>query len=243
VGSLGGTAGVDGDAGERGDAHRDQAVNRLELVARWADDLAHEIKNPFHSMVINLELVKRRAGDPDGLVGRAEVVESELHRVHALIDSVLKLVRPWPDSRTADPDSVMDALAPAIQARARLRRLEYAHERGGAPLAMPPGDLAQVVLNLVDNAMDALGEGGRLLIRTGADGSDVRIEVVDDGPGMAVEGDPFEPGTTTRPGRPGLGLAVCRRLVARAGGSVQAGSAAGGGGTAIAVRIPRPGNA
>ncbi|NIP60786.1 MAG: hypothetical protein GWO00_23330, partial [Gemmatimonadetes bacterium] len=56
----------------------------LELVSRWADDLAHEIKNPLHAMVINLELVKRRATGEDAgaLIQRAEVVESELYRVH-----------------------------------------------------------------------------------------------------------------------------------------------------------------
>lgn len=222
---------------------RDQAVNRFELVSRWADDLAHEIKNPFHSMVINLELVKRRAADPEGVGGRAEVVESELHRVHALIDSVLKLVRPWPNTATVDPDAVIDALGPAIRARARLRRIHYAHERGGRRAAMPPGDLAQVVLNLVDNALDALPEEGHLWIRTTADEEGVRIDVVDDGPGLAVEGDPFQPPTTNRDGHAGLGLAVCRRLAERAGGSVQVGLAAGGGGTAIAVHLTRPGNA
>src|SRR5690606_25840506 len=77
------------------DAELEVRANRMDLVARWADDLAHEIKNPLHAMVINLELVKRRAGsgDREPLVDRVEVVEAELHRVHHLVESLLRLVR------------------------------------------------------------------------------------------------------------------------------------------------------
>ena len=221
---------------------RDRDLNRLQLVSRWADDLAHEIKNPFHSMVINLELVKRRAGDdPDGLRERAEVVESELHRVHDLIDSVLRLVRPWPDTRAADADAVFEALDPVIRARAGLRHTEYSHQAGAGRVAIPPGDLALVLLNLVDNAFDALSEGGCITARGSGDEEEARILIIDDGAGLATDEDPFAPGVSTRAGRPGLGLAVCREMVRRAGGSITAGAGEGGSGTTIALMLPRPG--
>lgn len=222
---------------------RDRTVNRLELVSRWADDLAHEIKNPFHSMVINLELVKRRAGDPEELVERAEVVESELRRVHALIDSVLRLVRPWAGAPAAAVDAVFGDLEPALRARARLRHVQVDYEGGAGRVGLTAGDLALVLLNLVDNAMDALPDGGRVTVRCVDAGDAVRIDVTDDGPGLAVDGDPFEPGVTTRADRSGLGLAVCGRLVRQAGGSITAGAAVPGPGTTIALTLPRPGTA
>ena len=220
----------------------DRAVNHLAMVARWSDALAHEIKNPFHAMVINLELVKRRAGDAEGLRERAEVVESELHRVHALIDSVLRLVRPWPATASVDVDAAFEALLPAVRARAALQQLDYEHEPGGAPAAIAPADFALILLNLLDNAMDALPKGGRLRTRSARDDDSVTVRITDDGPGLdALEGDPFAAGTTGREGRPGLGLAVSRQLARDAGGDLVASAPRDGAGAELILTLPRPG--
>lgn len=225
---------------------RERQVNQLELVSRWADDLAHEIKNPLHAMVINLELVKRRATGEDAgaLIQRAEVVESELYRVHALVDSLLRLVRPWPDTTTADVDAVLEGLLPVFQARSRIRRVEYIHRPGGGIARVSPGVLAQVVLNLVDNALDALPEGGRLETRTGGDDGTVRIEVIDSGSGLPRElADRVrEPGVSGRHDRSGLGLAVASRLVGEAGGTLSL-EREGEAGTRAIVALPRSGSA
>src|SRR5687768_15352006 len=74
-------------------------ANKLALVERLADDLAHEIKNPLHSMVINLEVLRRRIArlaetDQGELLRYAGVVGGELDRVTRRIDLLLRLVRP-----------------------------------------------------------------------------------------------------------------------------------------------------
>ncbi|MGK7310738.1 MAG: ATP-binding protein [Candidatus Longimicrobiales bacterium M2_2A_002] len=222
--------------------NRDRARNQLDLLARWTDELAHEIKNPFHAMVINLELVKRRAGDAEGLRERTVVVESELHRVHALVDSVLRLVRPWPKTGTVDVDAAFEALLPAVRARAALHQLDYEHEPGGATAAIAPADFALILLNLLDNAMDALPEAGRLRTRFARDDDTVTVRVTDDGPGLgALDGDPFAAGTTGREDRKGLGLAVSRRLARDAGGDLVASAPRDGDGAALILTLPRPG--
>lgn len=223
-------------AGNAERLHRE--INRFELVSRWADDLAHEIKNPFHAMIINLELVKRRAGDPEGLRDRAEVVESELNRVHGLIDSLLRLVRPWSDAGSVDADAVFETLLPVLRARADLHQIEYRHEPGAGTVVIPPADLVQVIANLTDNAVDALAEGGHVVTRCARGDAMVRIEVADDGPGVpALDADVFAPGVTDKDGRSGLGLTVARRLAEQAGGSLAfvAGSEAPG--TTIALDL------
>lgn len=224
----------------------EQQANRLDLVSRWADDLAHEIKNPLHAMVINLELVKRRAGraDPTSLVERAEVVETELHRVHALVDSLLRLVRPWPDSGTAAVHEVFEALLPVFAARARIRQVEYRHEPGSGIVVMAPGDLAQLLVNLVDNAIEATPDGGRVVTTVEEEEDGLRITVSDTGRGLPA-GTLDELSVRARDAHAGadedagLGLAISHRLVDRAGGSIRLASDADG--TRAVVTIPRTG--
>lgn len=219
----------------------ERQANRLELVSRWADDLAHEIKNPLHAMVINLELVKRRAGgDPEPVIERAEVVEAELHRVHELVDSLLRLVRPWPATTTAAVDKVFAALLPVFAARARIRKVEYHHEPGEGIAAMPPGDLALVLLNLADNAINAAPEGGAVRTSIVLDEGDVRITITDTGTGLTGPAHTLE-SAAPEDGRSGLGLAVSRRLVEHAGGTLRISSADEGGVEAV-FTVPRTGS-
>jgi two-component system, NtrC family, sensor histidine kinase HydH len=222
-------------------------ANRMDLVTRWADDIAHEIKNPIHAMVINLELVKRRAAaaDPEPLIRRAEVVETELHRVHGLVESLLRLVRPWGDRDRADVDAVFNDLLPVLRARAMARKIEFGHQPGGGTVAIAPGLLTMVLLNLVDNAMAATPEGGAVTTACQVAGADMRITVLDTGAGIPdqVAGRAFDIGVTTRPGHAGLGLAIVRRLVDQAGGSITIRPAPGDHGTLATIVLPRVGAA
>jgi signal transduction histidine kinase len=221
----------------------DVRANRMDLVARWADDLAHEIKNPLHAMVINLELVKRRAGsgEPRSLVERIEVVESELHRVHGLVESLLRLVRPWPDRQSADVDQVFQGILPVMEARGRIRKVTLRHRPGGSIVTMAPGLLTLVVLNLVDNAIEASGENDRILTACDTGPDHVRITVRDTGTGLPDRpvDELFEPGVTERSGRAGLGLAIARRLVRDAGGDVTLEAVPGEPGAMATIVLPR----
>lgn len=208
----------------------------MALVARWADDLAHEIKNPFHAMVINLELVKRRAREEgDGLVERTEVVESELHRVHDLVDSLLRLVRPWPDTPRSDAGRILEQLQPVLAARARVRQIDYRHEGGQASMPLAPGELALVILNLVDNALQASPPEGAVTTRCDmADGA-ATLTIRDQGPGLEPG---FQPDAAALSDEDGRGLAVVARLVERAGGTLLFDSS--GTGTVVTVSVPQP---
>jgi signal transduction histidine kinase len=106
-----------------------------------------------------------------------------------------------------------------------------------------PGELNQVWTNLIDNAIDAMGDAGTLQVTARVEGDAVIVEVTDDGPGMTadVRGHAFQPFFTTKPvGKgTGLGLDICRRIVVdRHRGDISIDS--GSGGTTITVRLPRP---
>jgi signal transduction histidine kinase len=112
-----------------------------------------------------------------------------------------------------------------------------------APVSGDAGQLGQVVLNLLQNAIHALGEagrGGRVRVTLSPDAGEVLLSVQDDGGGIAADDVPrvFEPFFTTKPQGQGtgLGLAVTREIVTRHGGRISVESDASG--TRFRVRLP-----
>jgi signal transduction histidine kinase len=221
-------------------------ANRLDLLGRVADDLAHEIKNPLHAIVINLELVRRRVVQQhaEGALERTAVVEEELQRVHDLIDQMLHLLRPGrPEERAFDADSVLRELEPLLVALCRVARARLQLVTGASRLIpMRRAAFKHALLNLVQNGLEAMAPaGGELRIRTTAEGGEFRLRVEDEGCGVTADlaAGIWEPGRTTRAGRAGLGLAVARALVEEAGGrlDLEAGAAAG---ATFIMGIPAP---
>lgn len=149
-------------------------ANKLQLVERLADDLAHEIKNPLHSMVINLEVLRRRidrAGiDQDAdLMRYIGVLSGELERVNQRIDLLLRLARPDRWAETATLNEVLSEMRDLLQLEARHHDVEIHFDLESHPFrtAMPREPLRQVILNLVLAALDLLPRGALLRLRTG----------------------------------------------------------------------------
>lgn len=187
-------------------------ANKLDLLERLADALAHEIKNPLHSMVINLEVLKRRlsrAGDAGADVLRyATVLGEELERVNQRIELLLRLSRPeraGSEETTLDEllDEVMELVS--LEARHREARVEYQRSERMARVRLGRQAARQIILNLVLDALDGLQHGDTLRIVVGEeDGRAV----------MTVTGPPSSEG--------GERLAVAAALAEAVGGRVDA---------------------
>lgn len=144
-------------------------ANKLELLERLADALAHEIKNPLHSMVINLEVLKRRltrAPTEGGDVLRyATVLGEELERVNRRIELLLRLSRP---DRAGPDDTTLNELVEEVlelvnlEARHREARVEYEPGAQLARVRVARQHARQIILNLVLDALDGLEGGGTL---------------------------------------------------------------------------------
>lgn len=227
-------------------------ANRFDLLSRLADDLAHEVKNPLHAAVINLELLKRRVADAnaDRAMERIRLLEDEVALVHRLVDALLQLLRPARGS--ADPvevDAVLDELMLLTDVVAKLNRVRVVYEPvgPGALIAACPGDVRHAVLNLVVNAFEAMRpDGGTLRIHGEREAGEVRLMFQDSGPGTrSADLDQIASHTiSSREEGAGLGIAVARALVEKAGGRLEVGGRDGNGsGAVFLIAIPRAGHA
>jgi two-component system NtrC family sensor kinase len=195
------------------------------------------LNNPLQAVLGHLELITASSALPRGLARDLKLVYREADRAARIVANLLvfagsgKLRR-----RTISINRVVSRvleLRTRAPRAARIERVEVLDAR--APTLR--GDqllLEQALLNVVINAEQAAGEGGRIEVRTGADGDGgVRVWVTDNGPGLpdAVRGRLFEPFFTTRAdhGGTGLGLAIAYGVVQAHGGRIEASSTPGSG--------------
>lgn len=145
-------------------------ANKLELLERTADNLAHEIKNPLHSMVINLEVLKRRivrteSAGTDEMLHYIGVLTSELERVSYRIDLLLHMIRPARATDAVPLTEVLDDLRELLEVEGARRgiRIELAQE-GSARIPVARETARQLILNLAFIALDELQAGAGLRI-------------------------------------------------------------------------------
>lgn len=221
---------------------------KMASVGRLAAGIAHEIGNPLSAITGLVELVESGGLDPEQERELLRRARKETERIHHIIRDLLDFARREP---TEEPDASCD-LVEVIEDAVRLvgpqkdvRHVVFERRfpdtpprvRGAAPR------LAQIVLNLLLNAADAVRGRGtiRIEVRRCDDGDAVELVVEDDGPGISpeVRDHLFEPFVTTKPpGRgTGLGLAVCHTIVSSLGGTIEAGDAPEGG-ARFTVRLP-----
>ncbi len=226
---------------------------RLATLGTLAAGVAHEVNNPLTYVGSNLAYVREELGRLGAEAAARRPLEEALADAGEGVERVRRVVRhlmlqarlgPPGPLQPVDLGAALDACAamagPELRDRARL-------VRGGGPVPPVLGDLprlVQVFLNLLLNAAQAIppGRAGehevRLAARAGEDPRQVVVEVADTGAGIpaAIAGRVWEPFFTTREAERalGLGLAICRGLVADLGGRI-AFAAREGGGTVFTV--------
>jgi two-component system, NtrC family, sensor kinase len=227
---------------------QDQVVRseKLASVGRLSAGVAHEIGNPLAAIRGLLELAREDATEPD-LLNRA-IAETE--RIKRIVRDLLDYARHERDDEPREAGDVATACATAVallepQKDLRAIRLVTSVPAEVPLVSMPQDALTQILLNLLLNAADALGErGGTVTIRVEDAGAEVRLVVEDDGIGFSEEALPqvFEPFFTTKPvgSGTGLGLSVVQTLVHRVSGRVVAENRSEGGARFV-IELPSHG--
>ena len=229
-------------------------AERLSLSGRIVAQVAHEIGTPLHSVAGHLELLRKELpahAITEEAARRLDIIETQLTRVTEIITQLLDVTRrsagdPEPVDVTRLVREAIDLVRPGMAAAGLLFRADLAKEL--APVHGHAGQLQQVILNLLTNAMDATPSGGRVEVatRTLADRGEVVIEVRDSGHGIAPEHrkqifDPFF--STKAPGRgSGLGLFISSQIVRDHKGAIEVESGPGRGST-FRVVLPADGSA
>ncbi|MDI3297917.1 MAG: ATP-binding protein [Bacillota bacterium] len=202
---------------------------------------AHEIRNALSAIRGYLQLLERSANERQEEF--LKLVLHELDRVSDLTSYLIALERPLsPSEQIAEPlqrcvaESVREM---EVQARAGDVQLLFSAPETPLVARHSCDSLRQVMLNLIGNALEAVGPGGHVTVALRSEEGWAVIEVADDGPGIPAGQTEkiFEPFFTTKASGTGLGLSICRRLVLAQGGELRVESVEGEG-ARFFVRLP-----
>lgn len=202
-----------GDAQDRERALSDKLAHeqRLAALGRVAAGVAHEVRNPLAGMKLRLDLMKRAPELSSELREDVDVCLQEIERLDRLVHTILGAARREPNIR----EEV--ALGALVDQRIAGRPVE---REGDATVATDPDLLAQVLDNLLRNALEA-SDDVRVVIAPKDER--VQLSVIDRGPGVPDEkaAELFEPFFTTKSDGTGLGLFISRSLVRAVGGTLE----------------------
>jgi signal transduction histidine kinase len=215
---------------------------RLASLGQMAAGLAHEIRNPLGAIALYASLLEQDLLEQPEPLHTVRKVATAVDGLNRLVTSILEFARPREPSRLAV--SFRRVLAPALATVAPMieqKAIQLRLPQREATVFADAEDLSRALANLLRNAAEAVGTGGRIAVRIrGAGNGAAVIRVEDDGPGIAPEmvESLFEPFATTKHNGTGLGLAIVHQTIEAHGGRIRVGRSRLGG-ARFAVRIGR----
>jgi signal transduction histidine kinase len=199
--------------------------DRLRVMGRVVAGIAHEIRNPLNSIRLTLEVLKRRLRKHNLGEDEVALVTAETERLDKLLTSILVFGADEPGRLYRQP------ILPVLERTMALVKPQVEDHGIAADIIAPPESeatvdsdhLQQAMMNLLLNAIDAAGQGGRIEVAVHQNNGDVEIDVRDSGPGLSSEQQErlFEAFYTTKTSGTGMGLAVTRTLLEKMGAKIR----------------------
>jgi len=200
-------------------------AERLAGVGEEAQRFVEELRGPLQTVSESARRIAESGAEDDRNARLAALVFREVQRVEALLDEQARRVRvSRPRLEMVDLHVMVRESVATIREEAELRgvRLEETHEQALPSILLDPEKIGQVFHNVLQNSIEPLDRGERLVVKTFRSAGQLVVEVATDG--AALGGDLldrlFVPFATRRPGGNGLGLAVARQIVVDHGGEI-----------------------
>lgn len=218
-------------------------ANRMEALGKLAGGVAHDFNNLLGVMILRIELALEALGAGSQIGADLEEALSAGEHARELTDRVLSFGRSQPSEQA--PLDLAQAVADALSLmRPGLMDIDVIFERPPHPVVILGNstEVQQVLINLCQNAKQAMSAGGRLTVTVESNAAELaKVTVVDNGHGIEPEMIPkvFDPYVTTKSATlgTGLGLSIVHRIVSRMNGRVQLESEVGRGCT-VRVELP-----
>ena len=222
----------------------------MVCLGRLAAGVSHEIRNPLGVVFLQVDLLEEELRQPSSASETAIAealaeIKTNLARLDELVQDYLSLVRVAAIQQTpVDLGRLVtqwaQEMTPALAAHGITFQLEVLDQLG--VVALHAHTFRRALLNLVQNAMEAMPQDGTLTLRGRRQGATVPLDVGDTGVGIPPEQTTqiFEPLHTTKPGGTGLGLYIVQEVVAAHGGQVAVQSTVGSG-TTFTITLPLAG--
>ncbi len=214
-------------------------VERLSTFGQLVASIGHDLRNPLGVIETSLFILRGRISGDERAARHLDRISEQLGIANGIVSNLLDMIRNRPLVRESVPlGGVVEGAAEAVR---RPSGVSISLDGVDALPAVSgdPGQLRQVFLNLIENAVHAASPSGEVRVRGRRDGHVVELDVEDTGPGVdpATRARLFEPLVTTKEKGIGLGLALVKRIAERHGGGV-AYAPADGGGARFTVRLP-----
>ena len=220
----------------------------LAALTTLAAGVAHEINNPLGSISIRIQLLEKliRSEEPDkaSMFKHVDIIKEEMDRLKHIVVDFLFAVRPMDIQLLSENlGPILEEVADFIQPEAERKGVEVklSIDKNLPSVLLDKRHIKQALLNLIQNAMAAMPEGGKLGISAEYSGDEVRISVSDTGTGIPEEllTKIFEPYFTTKKSGTGLGLTITFKIVKEHSGDISLESKEGKGST-FTIHLPVP---
>jgi two-component system nitrogen regulation sensor histidine kinase NtrY len=207
---------------------------KAQRLAAWrevAQRIAHEIKNPLTPIQLSAQRLRRRLARTPGedtpvVIECTETIIQEVDGLKRLVDEFSRFARmPAPVPRPTDVRPLVDSVVTLYRESHPRLSLSAQHAAELPMLEIDPDQVKRAVLNLVDNAVEAVGAAGDVVVETAYDAETARVSLVvsDTGPGISAEHKDklFQPYFSTKVNGMGLGLPIVQEIVAEHGGTIR----------------------
>lgn len=225
-----------------------QQAQRLAAIGQVVSIVAHEIRNPLQNIHMGVDLLRRSfAGQEEAHSNKIEIIEevdSGVHQLNVIVNDLLEYSKPMKIRRTTIRfDEFISRILASLPVKLRDIAVELKLEHGDRPLVGDIDRIRRLLLNLIENAAEAMPRGGRLTIQSRVKKIEQRewFQILVRDTGVGVDAKTIkrihEPFFTTKAKGTGLGLSICAKIVEAHSGKLRFSSKLGEG-TTVEVTLP-----